>query len=116
MKKFPAIVTRLSAILLFCLLAVGQAWARLPAPTEEAKAKAAETKAKAGWSDKVAAYKLCLVQDKIAATYLTAAGKSATAAEGVSPCKDPGPYVSAEDASKLTPAAAPAPAPEPAKK
>jgi hypothetical protein len=122
MKKLPAIVTRLSGSLLFGLLVVGQVSAKLPPPSDEAKAKAAEAKAKSAWSDKVAAYKLCLVQDKTVAAYLKATGKPAGAAEGVAPCKDPGPYVPADDAAKLSqasapvPTSAPAPAPEPPKK
>ncbi|MFC3109685.1 hypothetical protein ACFQAT_18135 [Undibacterium arcticum] len=113
MKKFPAIVTCLPAGLLLGLLAIGQATAKLPPPSDEAKAKAAETKAKSAWSDKVAAYQLCLVQDKTAAGYLKATGKSASAAEGISPCADPGPYVSASAVSTVTSTAAPAmPAPQ----
>ncbi|NRF50533.1 hypothetical protein HRF68_23535, partial [Pseudomonas stutzeri] len=42
------------------------AHATLPAPSAEAQAKAAEAKAKAAWSGKVAAYKLCQVQDTVA--------------------------------------------------
>ena len=44
--------------------AVGLAYAKLPPPSEEAKAKAAEAKAKADHGDKVGAYKLCLADRK----------------------------------------------------
>ena len=45
------------------------AWAKLPALSDEAKAKAAETVAKAAWADKVGLYKHCLVTDRIASAY-----------------------------------------------
>ena len=83
--------------------------AKLPAPSEEAKAAAADTAAKAAWADKVGAYKLCLSQDKVAAGYkktVLAAGKDAAAVQTAAPasgaapspvsipgCTDPGPYV-----------------------
>jgi len=77
--------------------------AKLPALTDEAKAKAAEAAAKTAWGDKVAAYKLCQSMDRVAATYRAhalAAGKAASPAEQTPPCVDPGPYV-----SQITPAA-----------
>ena len=69
--------------------------AKLPAPTDEAKAKAAEAASKASWNDKVGAYQACVVQDKLAAAYrktAAAAGKAASAAEPTPACVDPGPY------------------------
>jgi hypothetical protein len=86
---------------------------KLPAPSDEAKAAAAETAAKAAWADKVGAYKLCQSQDRVAAEYrksgkasAPAAVQTAAPASGASPapvtiaaCADPGPYVS------VTPAA-----------
>ncbi|HYE38873.1 MAG TPA: hypothetical protein VEB23_03010 [Ramlibacter sp.] len=51
------------------LAASGLALAKLPPLDEAAKAKAAETAAKAAWQAKVDAYKLCQVQDRIAAQY-----------------------------------------------
>ena len=75
--------------------AFGAAFAKLPAPSDEAKAKAAETANKAAWNDKVAAYQLCKSMDKAAATYRTraaGAGKSASAPDQTPPCADPGPY------------------------
>ncbi|MGO4382010.1 hypothetical protein [Pseudoduganella sp. RAF53_2] len=69
------------------------AQAKLPAPSPEAKAKADETKAKTAWSDKVAAYKLCLVQDKVAADYFKHKGAGKKASMPTPPCADPGPYV-----------------------
>lgn len=85
----------------------GVAVAKLPAPTEEAKAKAEEAKAKSAWSDKVAAYKLCLSQDAVAAYYLKTKGKDSKPMPAPA-CADPGPYVSASAAN--SPAIVPAPA------
>jgi hypothetical protein len=47
----------------------GAALAKLPPLDDAAKAKAAETAARAAWQGKVDAYKLCQVQDRIAAQY-----------------------------------------------
>ncbi|GAA4018799.1 hypothetical protein [Actimicrobium antarcticum] len=95
--------------LLFGLTLAGMASAKLPAPSDEAKAKTAETKAKAAWSDKVSAYKLCLVQDKTAAYYLKAKSPATKPMEGLPACADPGPYVAAPVAAvAVAPAAAPA--------
>jgi len=69
------------------------AMAKLPAPSDEAKAKAAEAAAKTAWTGKVNAYKLCLVQERVVAHYLTTSGKGTAPA---STCADPGPYVSAK--------------------
>lgn len=72
------------------------AQAKLPAPTEEQKAAAAAAKDKQAWTDKVAAYKLCLAQDRVAAYYFKTKGGSKPAA-AVPPCADPGPYMAAKD-------------------
>ena len=45
------------------------AMAKLPPLNDEAKAKAAETAAKAAWADKVGLYKHCLVTDRIGSAY-----------------------------------------------
>ncbi|MES2127341.1 MAG: hypothetical protein V4463_08725 [Pseudomonadota bacterium] len=78
-------------LLALCLLAAS-AQAKFPPPSEEAKAAAAAAKDKTAWSDKVAAYKLCLAQDRVAAGYLKAKGLKKPAIE-VPACADPGPYV-----------------------
>jgi hypothetical protein len=81
------------------------ALAKLPAQSDEDKAKAAETANKAAWADKVGAYKLCQSMDRVAATYRTravAAGKAASAPEQTAACADPGPYT----ALQTTPPAA----------
>lgn len=77
-------------ILLGCL--AGAAWAKLPAPSDEAKAKAAEAAAKTAHTGKVDSYKTCLSAEKSAAHYFkTHPG----AAKPASPpaCADPGPFV-----------------------
>ena len=69
-------------------LAAG-AFAKLPAPSEEAKAKAA-------WNAKVAAFETCQSQERIAARYfaeMKQAGKEVRPAEPTPPCADPGPFV-----------------------
>jgi hypothetical protein len=76
-------------------LLAGTALAKLPATSDEAKAKAAEAAAKAAWGDKVAGYQLCKSQDKVAATYIAQArkdGKPVTPT-ATPPCTDPGPFV-----------------------
>jgi hypothetical protein len=99
------------------------AFAKLPAPTDEQKAAAAAAKDKAAWADKVAAYKLCLAQDKVAARYLKDKGLKKPVVE-VPACVDPGPYVppvadagaAASTPSASAPAAAAKSAAAPAKK
>ncbi|MCJ7799918.1 MAG: hypothetical protein MUP33_09225 [Polaromonas sp.] len=75
--------------------ASGMALAKLPALSDEAKAKAAEAAAKAAWAGKVDAYKLCKSQDKVAASYhlsAKAAGKETKPAMVLPACADPGAF------------------------
>ncbi len=90
-----------------CTLSLS-ALAKLPAPSDAAKAAAAEAAAKTAHAGKVEGYLLCKYQDKTAAHYRKSgkAGKD-NKAVSTAPCADPGPYKPA--------AAAPAPA-APAKK
>ncbi len=77
-------------------LCAAVAAAKLPPPTEAEKAKRAEAAAKSAWSDKVAAFKLCQVETKIAAEYFAAerkAGKSVKPPVATPACADPGPFV-----------------------
>ena len=74
------------------LLLSTSVFAKLPPPSEEAKAKAAETKAKTVWSDKVAAYKLCMAQDKTAERYRKEHKQPPMDAKAAK-CEDPGPFV-----------------------
>lgn len=97
------------------------AFAKLPAPSDEAKAKAAEAAAKTAHAGKTDAYMLCKSQDKVAAhvqkTNKAQAGKPVATA----PCADPGKFVytppeAAPAAAASAPAVAVAPAAAPAKK
>jgi hypothetical protein len=72
------------------------ALAKLPAPSDDAKAKAAEAAAKGAWGDKVAAFQLCRAMDRTVDSYrqhAKAAGKDAPAQTETPPCADPGPFV-----------------------
>jgi hypothetical protein len=90
-----------------CTVAVC-AMAKLPAPSDEAKAKAAEAAAKTAHAGKVDAYQLCKSQDKVVAHYRKSA-KVAGKPVATAPCADPGPFVyTAAGASPAAPAAAPA--------
>ena len=89
------------------LLLAGAASAKLPALSDEAKAKAAEAAAKTAHGNKVANYQLCMSMDKVAAGYVASArqaGKEVKPATTTPPCEEPGPFV------YTPPAAAPAPA------
>ncbi|WP_454764720.1 hypothetical protein [Cupriavidus campinensis] len=88
------------------------ALAKLPPPNEAQQAKAAEAKARAAWTDKVAAYQLCRAQDKAAAHYfetMKAQGRTVPGAMPAAACADPGPFVA--PAAPVAAATAPAGAP-----
>lgn len=88
----------LAPTLFALLLAAPLVHAKLPPLTPEAQAKADEAKAKAAWTDKVAAFQLCRSMDKVAESYRTsakAAGKEAKPPVPTPPCADPGPFVAA---------------------
>jgi hypothetical protein len=93
----------------------GLAAAKLPPPSDEAKAKAAEAAAKTAHGNQVANFQLCKSMDRVAATYMAdakKAGKEVKPATATAPCADPGPFVyppPAATAAAATPAA-PAPA------
>ena len=75
----------------------GSASATLPPAPEAAKEQAKEAAAKSAWQDKVAAYKLCQVQDQVADRYrkdLKGEGKPAPTPVSMGACQDPGPFVS----------------------
>ncbi len=98
----------------------GPALAKLPPPSDEAKAKAAEAAAKTAHAGKVDNYKLCLAMDRVAASYQAAAkqaGKAAPAPTETPACADPGPFVLAPAGAATAPVVAAAPAaPAPAAK
>ena len=76
------------------LAALGaSALAKLPPPSDEAKAKAAEAAAKTAHTGKVDAYLLCKSQDKVAA-HVQKTNKAKMGKPVDTPaCVDPGPYV-----------------------
>jgi len=97
----------------------GAVWAKLPALSDEAKAKAAEAAAKTAWAGKVDAFQLCKAQDQVAAhaaRTAKAAGKPAKPATATPPCADPGPFVYTPAPAAAPAAAAPAAPAAPAKK
>jgi hypothetical protein len=82
-------------LLSFAAVLAAPASAKLPPPSDEAKAKAAEAAARTGWTNKVADYKLCQAADRVAATYLAqakAGGKDVKPPLPTPPCTDPGPF------------------------
>ena len=93
MKSIPVLLAAFALAL--------PALAKIPAPSDEAKAKAAEAAAKTAHAGKVDAYLLCKSQDKVAAQYRKSA-KATGKPVAMPPCVDPGPFVYS--------AAAPAPA------
>jgi hypothetical protein len=106
------------SLLVASLLAVSlSAAAKLPAPSEEGKAKAAEAAAKTAHGNKVADYQLCKSREKVAAHYYKTQGKGKASPTATPACLDPGAYKPAEQtaAAPAAPAAA-KPAAAPAKK
>ena len=102
----------LPALLVTLLLALSNsAFAKLPPPNDEAKAKAAEAAAKTAHTAKADGYLLCKTQDKVAAhvqrTNKAKAGKPVATA----PCADPGKFVYTPPEATPTAAVAPAVAP-----
>ena len=94
-----AVVLPAVAISLFAAMVT----AKLPPPSDEAKAKASEAAAKTAHADKMGAYKLCKSMDKVAADYQAAAkkaGKPAPPVTATPPCADPGPFVAAAAPAK----------------
>jgi hypothetical protein len=92
--------------------------AKLPAPSDDAKAKAAEAAAKSAHAGKVDNFTLCTSMDRVAAAYFAnakKAGKEVKPPTATAPCADPGPFVypppaAAAPAAATTAAATPAPA------
>jgi len=102
----------LPTLLATLLLALStSAFAKLPPPNDEAKAKAAEAAAKTAHTAKADGFLLCKSQDKVAAhvqrTNKAKAGKPAA----TPPCADPGKFVYTPPEATPTAAVAPAAAP-----
>ena len=104
----PLVPTLLATLLLALSIS---AFAKLPPPNDEAKAKAAEAAAKTAHTAKADGYLLCKTQDKVAAhvqrTNKAKAGKPAA----TPPCADPGKFVYTPPESTPTAAVAPTAAP-----
>ena len=86
---------RLALALLMTVLSL-PAFAKLPAPSDEAKAKAAEAALKTAWGEKVAGFQLCRAMDKAAAAYQASTkkvGKEPAVPVATPPCSDPGAFV-----------------------
>jgi hypothetical protein len=79
-----------------CALLIGTTvMAKLPALSEDAKAKAGEAAAKTAWSGKVDAYQLCKSQDKVVENYnktAKAQNKEVKPPIATPPCADPGAF------------------------
>jgi hypothetical protein len=98
-----------SCLAIASALFAGAALAKLPPPSDEAKAKAAEGAAKAAHAGKVDAYKLCKSMDSVATRYLTqakAGGKTITPT-ATPACTDPGVFAAAPAAEPAATAQAP---------
>jgi hypothetical protein len=102
------------ATLVLASLFSASAMAKLPAPSDEAKAKAAEASAKTAHGNKVADFQLCKSREKVAAHYYKtakASGKPTNPPVATPACVDPGAYVAAAPAAApAAPAVAAAPA------
>jgi len=91
--------------------------AKLPAPSDEAKAKAADAAAKTAHGNKVADFQLCKSREKVAAHFYKtakASGKSTNPPVATPACADPGPFVAAAPAAPAAVAAAPSAGAKPA--
>ena len=102
--------------LVLALLLSSSAWAKLPAPSDEAKARAAEAAAKTAHGNKVADFQLCKSREKVAAHYHKTQGKGKGAPTATPACVDPGAYKPADPATPGTAAAPAKPAAAAAKK
>lgn len=78
---------------LILAVASATAFAKLPPPTDEAKAKAAEAAAKTAHTAKADAYLLCKSQDKVAAHVQKTNKAKADKPVATPPCVDPGKFV-----------------------
>ena len=100
----------LATLVLASLFSVS-ALAKLPALSDEAKAKAAEAAAKTAHGNKIADFQLCKSREKVAAHYYKtakASGKPTNPPVATPPCADPGAFVAAAPAAPAAVAAAPA--------
>jgi hypothetical protein len=106
MKKSMYIVGLIAATLF-----ASSVFAKLPDPTPEAKEAADLAKAKSAYADKVAAFKLCKSQNKVASTYAVKSKVVDTPA-----CVEPGEFTPPVAAATTPPATVAAKPIEPVKK
>jgi hypothetical protein len=92
---------RIMASTLVLFAACGSAAAKLPPLSDEAQASAAAAKDKAAWSAKVAAYKLCLAQNRTVSHYIQTRNPAGKPSADMPACTDPGAYVAAQAASAV---------------
>ena len=94
MSHAPILPTLLTVLTLAAVLAT-PALAKLPAPSDEAKAKTVAAAAKTAWSDKLGGYQLCQAMNRVADGYRNSAkvNKDVPAAIETPACSDPGPFV-----------------------
>ena len=104
-----SLVSTLLATLLLALST--SAFAKLPPPNDEAKAKAAEAAAKTAHTAKADGYLLCKSQDKVAAHVQRTNKAKAGKPVATPPCADPGKFVYTPPEATPTAAVAPATAP-----
>jgi hypothetical protein len=86
------------------LAASGAAFAKLPPLDDAAKAKAAETAAKAAWQAKIDTFQLCKVQDRIAAKYKASHPAQAMPAAASAPAAAAAPSAAPAATAAATPA------------
>jgi hypothetical protein len=92
-------------LLVAIALCASTALAKLPAPSDEAKAKAAEAAAKTAHAGKVDSFKLCQAMDRVAATHLAQTRKAGKTVEPTATprCEDPGAFVYSPPAAASAP-------------
>jgi hypothetical protein len=104
--------TLMNLFLAALALCASSVYAKLPPPSDEAKAKAAEAAAKTAHGNKVAGFQLCKSMDRTAAAYQAQAKKDGKAVKpadaSATACADPGPFVYTPAPPAAPAAAAPA--------
>lgn len=98
------------ALVLALTVAMSGAWAKLPAPSEEAQAKAAEAKVKAAENAKMESELLGKTQDRVAEKYI-ADQKAKGVIVKPTPIPPPAPAAVPTAAAVPAPVATPAPVP-----
>ena len=101
---------RTRLLLIAAAFLAGNALAKLPDPSPEAKAAAEAKKAQADQTGKIGAYELCKSQDRTAKRYLASPAGKGKKGASLPPCADPGKFVA--PAAPAAMAAAPAASPK----